>query len=181
MGSSRSRGDEGFTGEWAPRRQCRCSGSPARSAHAPGPCPDPRRSPPSWLEAEEPAGAAPSGPRERAAGGASAKGRGGRARARAEAPPSGDPGAGRCPRPMRRLGRGGGDAAPPLSPAARPSCGLVTSLTLTCIIVLRARPSATTVSHPRPGVKAAGNFNEETSCTLAGGEAEEGERAPMES
>lgn len=48
-------GDECFTGGWAPRRRCRCSRSPARSVHAPGQCPDPRCSPPSWLEAEEPA------------------------------------------------------------------------------------------------------------------------------
>lgn len=54
-GQFESQGDEGFTGGWAPRRRCRCSRSPARSAHAPGRCPLPRRSPPSWLEAEEPA------------------------------------------------------------------------------------------------------------------------------
>lgn len=83
-GSSRSRGDEGFTGEWAPRRRCRCSRSPARSAHAPGPCPDPHRSPPSWLEAEEPARRAPvrtagaSGTRREREG----AGRGGSAQAR---------------------------------------------------------------------------------------------------
>lgn len=54
-GQFESQGDEGFTGGWAPRRRYRCSRSPARSAHAPGRCPDLRRSPPSWLEAKEPA------------------------------------------------------------------------------------------------------------------------------
>lgn len=54
-GSPTPREDESFTGGWAPRRRCRCSGSPARSARAPERCPDLRRSPPSWLEAEKPA------------------------------------------------------------------------------------------------------------------------------
>lgn len=53
--SPRSRENESVTGGWAPRKRCRCSGSPARSVRAPGRCPDLRRSPPSWLLAEEPA------------------------------------------------------------------------------------------------------------------------------
>lgn len=75
QGGPKAAADGSFTGGWALRRRCRCFRSPARSARAPGPCPEPRRSPPSWLEAEAPAGragAAPRGPQERAAGGASA-------------------------------------------------------------------------------------------------------------
>lgn len=50
----KGRAQESFTGGWALRRRCRCFRSPARSARAPGPCPEPRRPPPSWLEAEAP-------------------------------------------------------------------------------------------------------------------------------
>lgn len=55
-GRPESAADESFTGGWALRRRCRCSRSPAGSARAPGPCPEPRRPPPSWLAAEAPAG-----------------------------------------------------------------------------------------------------------------------------
>lgn len=58
QGGPKAAADGSFTGGWAPRRRCRCFRSPARSARAPGPCPEPRRSPPSWLEAEAPAGRA---------------------------------------------------------------------------------------------------------------------------
>ena len=133
--NSRSRRDDSFTGEWVPHRPCQCFRSPARSAHVPGRSPDLRCSPPSWLEAEQPARRGTA----RTAGASSTRCQrkwAGRAWRRARASPSPDPGPGTCTRPRCWLGgRGDETRRLPLNLTACPSCCLETSLAFTYILV----------------------------------------------